>query len=89
MKYLCRRRKLTLECRLYNLHLLYKLEFSNLHVILVMANPRQRRKARSSSHRPISHSRHAKRNMKKVAGKSYPPCIEVSIVMMFSSYSRT
>jgi len=31
-----------------------------------MANPRQRRKARSSSHRPISHSRHAKRNMKKV-----------------------
>ena len=36
-----------------------------------MANPRQRRKARSSSHRPISHSRHAKRNMKKVPRKSY------------------
>jgi len=31
-----------------------------------MARPRQRRKARSSSHRPISHSRHAKRNLKKV-----------------------
>jgi len=31
-----------------------------------MARPRQRRKARSSSHRPISHSRNAKRNMKKV-----------------------
>jgi len=30
-----------------------------------MANPRQRRKARSSSHRPVSHSRHAKRNLKK------------------------
>ncbi|KAF8905978.1 ribosome biogenesis protein Nop16 [Gymnopilus junonius] len=30
-----------------------------------MANPRQRRKARSSSHRPISHSRHAKKNLKK------------------------
>ena len=36
-----------------------------------MANPRQRRKARSSSHRPISHSRHAKTNMKKVPRKSY------------------
>jgi hypothetical protein len=58
------------ECRLYNLRLLYKVEF-----YLVMANPRQRRKARSSSHRPISHSRHAKRNMKKVARKSYAPCI--------------
>jgi len=30
-----------------------------------MANPRQRRKARSSSHKPVSHSRHAKRNLKK------------------------
>ena len=40
-----------------------------------MANPRQRRKARSSSHRPISHSRHAKKNMKKVPRKSYSPCI--------------
>ncbi|KAJ6547067.1 ribosome biogenesis protein Nop16 [Mycena capillaripes] len=30
-----------------------------------MANPRQRRKARSSSHRPVSHARHAKRNLKK------------------------
>ncbi|KDR81461.1 hypothetical protein GALMADRAFT_239404 [Galerina marginata CBS 339.88] len=30
-----------------------------------MANPRQRRKARSSSHRPVSHSQHAKRNLKK------------------------
>ncbi|KAF7353621.1 Nucleolar protein 16 [Mycena venus] len=30
-----------------------------------MANPRQRKKARSSSHRPVSHSRHAKRNLKK------------------------
>ncbi|KAI4525791.1 hypothetical protein K525DRAFT_260616 [Schizophyllum commune Loenen D] len=27
-----------------------------------MANPRQRRKARSSSHKTVSHSRHAKRN---------------------------
>ncbi|KAJ8093181.1 Nucleolar protein 16 [Marasmius tenuissimus] len=31
-----------------------------------MANPRQRRKARSSSHKPVSHSKHAKRNLKKV-----------------------
>ncbi|KAG6817098.1 hypothetical protein H0H87_012866 [Tephrocybe sp. NHM501043] len=31
-----------------------------------MANPRQRRKARSSSHRPVSHSRHAKKNLKKM-----------------------
>jgi len=30
-----------------------------------MANPRQRRKARSSSHKAVSHSRHAKRNLKK------------------------
>ncbi|KAG6889709.1 hypothetical protein C0992_004338 [Termitomyces sp. T32_za158] len=30
-----------------------------------MANPRQRRKARSSTHKPVSHSRHAKRNLKK------------------------
>ncbi|RDB21307.1 Nucleolar protein 16 [Hypsizygus marmoreus] len=30
-----------------------------------MANPRQRRKSRSSSHKPVSHSRHAKRNLKK------------------------
>ncbi|KAH9484157.1 Nucleolar protein 16 [Psilocybe cubensis] len=30
-----------------------------------MANPRQRRKQRSSSHRAVSHSRHAKRNLKK------------------------
>ncbi|KJA18578.1 hypothetical protein HYPSUDRAFT_45121, partial [Hypholoma sublateritium FD-334 SS-4] len=30
-----------------------------------MANPRQRRKARSSSHTAVSHSRHAKRNLKK------------------------
>ncbi|KAK0448288.1 ribosome biogenesis protein Nop16 [Desarmillaria tabescens] len=30
-----------------------------------MANPRQRRKARSGSHRAISHSKHAKRNLKK------------------------
>ncbi|KAJ7090271.1 ribosome biogenesis protein Nop16 [Mycena belliarum] len=30
-----------------------------------MANPRQRRKARSSSHKPVSHARHAKRNLKK------------------------
>ncbi|KAG5716266.1 Nucleolar protein 16 [Termitomyces sp. T112] len=31
-----------------------------------MANPRQRRKARSSSHKAVSHSRHAKRNLKKM-----------------------
>ncbi|KAK7440185.1 Nucleolar protein 16 [Stygiomarasmius scandens] len=30
-----------------------------------MANPRQRRKARSSSHRPVSQSKNAKRNLKK------------------------
>ncbi|KAJ7771698.1 ribosome biogenesis protein Nop16 [Mycena metata] len=30
-----------------------------------MANPRQRKKSRSSSHRPVSHARHAKRNLKK------------------------
>lgn len=55
-----------------------------------MANPRQRRKARSSSHRPISHSRNAKRNMKKVARKNYAPCIiSFNIHDCFSSYSRT
>ncbi|KAF8630383.1 hypothetical protein AX15_002942 [Amanita polypyramis BW_CC] len=31
-----------------------------------MANPRQRRKARSSSHRPISLSRRSKKNLKKI-----------------------
>ncbi|GLB35108.1 putative ribosome biogenesis protein Nop16 [Lyophyllum shimeji] len=31
-----------------------------------MANPRQRRKARSSSYRPVHHSKHAKRNLKKM-----------------------
>ncbi|KAF8078104.1 ribosome biogenesis protein Nop16 [Lyophyllum atratum] len=31
-----------------------------------MANPRQRRKSRSSSYKPVSHSRHAKRNLKKM-----------------------
>ncbi|KAG6854927.1 hypothetical protein C0991_009750 [Blastosporella zonata] len=31
-----------------------------------MANPRQRRKARSSSHKAVSHSRHAKKNLKKM-----------------------
>ncbi|EEB92758.1 hypothetical protein MPER_08686 [Moniliophthora perniciosa FA553] len=31
-----------------------------------MANPRQRRKARSSSYRPVSHSKNAKRNLKKM-----------------------
>ncbi|KAK7049267.1 Nucleolar protein 16 [Paramarasmius palmivorus] len=31
-----------------------------------MANPRQRRKARSSAHRPVSHSKNAKRNLKKM-----------------------
>ncbi|KAF9049373.1 hypothetical protein BDZ89DRAFT_978328 [Hymenopellis radicata] len=30
-----------------------------------MGNPRQRRKARSGSHRAISHSKHAQRNLKK------------------------
>ncbi|KAF8969908.1 ribosome biogenesis protein Nop16 [Flammula alnicola] len=30
-----------------------------------MANPRQRRKSRSSSYKPVSHSRNAKRNLKK------------------------
>ncbi|KAF9483840.1 hypothetical protein BDN70DRAFT_873222 [Pholiota conissans] len=30
-----------------------------------MANPRQRRKARSGTHRPVSHSLHAKKNLKK------------------------
>src|ERR1700685_3247863 len=30
-----------------------------------MANPRQRRKARSSSHKPVSHSRRAKKMLKK------------------------
>lgn len=30
-----------------------------------MANPRQRRKARSSSYKPVSHSRTAKKNLKK------------------------
>uniref|UniRef100_A0A0W0FZQ4 Nucleolar protein 16 n=1 Tax=Moniliophthora roreri TaxID=221103 RepID=A0A0W0FZQ4_MONRR len=31
-----------------------------------MANPRQRRKVRSSSYRPVSHSKNAKRNLKKM-----------------------
>ncbi|KAJ6606509.1 ribosome biogenesis protein Nop16 [Mycena vulgaris] len=31
-----------------------------------MANPRQRKKSRSSSHKPVSHARHAKRNLKKI-----------------------
>ncbi|KAG6820562.1 hypothetical protein H0H93_015082 [Arthromyces matolae] len=31
-----------------------------------MANPRQRRKARSSSYKPISHSKNAKRSLKKM-----------------------
>ncbi|KAG7086609.1 hypothetical protein E1B28_002553 [Marasmius oreades] len=31
-----------------------------------MANPRQRRKSRSSSHRPVSHSKNAKRTLKKM-----------------------
>ncbi|EAU91243.2 hypothetical protein CC1G_06878 [Coprinopsis cinerea okayama7 len=31
-----------------------------------MANPRQRRKARSSSYKPVSHSKNAKRNLKKM-----------------------
>ncbi|EDR10983.1 uncharacterized protein LACBIDRAFT_192580 [Laccaria bicolor S238N-H82] len=31
-----------------------------------MANPRQRRKTRSSTHKAVSHSRHAKRNLKKM-----------------------
>ncbi|KAJ7184263.1 ribosome biogenesis protein Nop16 [Mycena filopes] len=30
-----------------------------------MANPRQRKKAHSATHRPVSHARHAKRNLKK------------------------
>ncbi|TFK29784.1 hypothetical protein FA15DRAFT_663049 [Coprinopsis marcescibilis] len=30
-----------------------------------MANPRQRRKSRSATHRPVSHSKNAKRNLKK------------------------
>ncbi|KAJ7273212.1 ribosome biogenesis protein Nop16 [Mycena rebaudengoi] len=30
-----------------------------------MANPRQRRKQRSATHRAVSHARHAKRNLKK------------------------
>jgi nucleolar protein 16 len=33
-----------------------------------MANPRQRRKARSSSHKPVSHSRRAKKLLKKQPG---------------------
>lgn len=38
--------------------------------ILVMANPRQRRKTRSSTHRPVSCSRNAKRNLKKTPCKT-------------------
>jgi len=37
-----------------------------------MANPRQRRKSRSSSHKAVSHSRHAKRNLKKTP-REFPP----------------
>lgn len=40
------------------------------HCTPSMANPRQRRKLRSSSHKPVSHSRHAKRNLKKTPRKS-------------------
>ncbi|TFK42734.1 ribosome biogenesis protein Nop16 [Crucibulum laeve] len=41
-----------------------------------MANPRQRRKARSSSHRPVSHSRHAKRNLKKTPPIRAPKALQ-------------
>ena len=67
-KYPCRRRKLTENAA----YIIYAFSTS---VSNFMANPRQRRKARSSSHRPISHSRNAKRNMKKFARKSYAPCV--------------
>ncbi|KAF9001910.1 ribosome biogenesis protein Nop16 [Cyathus striatus] len=41
-----------------------------------MANPRQRRKTRSSSHRPVSHSRHAKRNLKKTPPLRAPKILQ-------------
>ncbi|KAJ3741825.1 ribosome biogenesis protein Nop16 [Lentinula detonsa] len=41
-----------------------------------MANPRQRRKARSSSHRAISHSKHAKRNLKKMPSIRAPKVLQ-------------
>ena len=34
-----------------------------------MANPRQKRKQKSSSHRPVRHAKHAKKNLKKMARK--------------------
>lgn len=34
-----------------------------------MANPRQKRKQKSSSHRPVRHAKHAKKNLKKMPRK--------------------
>ena len=36
-----------------------------------MANPRQKRKQKSSSHRPVRHAKHAKKNLKKMPRKHY------------------
>lgn len=36
-----------------------------------MANPRQKRKQKSSSHRPVRHAKHAKKNLKKMPRKRY------------------
>ncbi|KAG6832692.1 hypothetical protein H0H92_012264 [Tricholoma furcatifolium] len=45
---------------------LYYASNSTRTLLEKMANPRQRRKARSSSHKPVSHSRRAQRNLKKM-----------------------
>ena len=36
-----------------------------------MANPRQKRKQKSSSHRPVRHAKHAKKNLKKMPRRRY------------------
>jgi hypothetical protein len=61
------------------------------HFLAGMANPRQRRKARSSSYKPVSHSLHAKKRMKKnprasflISGRVRLPCVYVCVY----SYTR-
>ncbi|KAG5645912.1 hypothetical protein DXG03_005059 [Asterophora parasitica] len=43
-----------------------------------MANPRQRRKARSSSYKAVSHSKHAKKNLKKMPPIRGPKILQES-----------
>lgn len=58
---------------------------------LLMANPRQRRKARSSSYRPVSHSKSAKRKLKKTprTGQRLCLCYLPQLTYQSISYSRS